>query len=76
MKILVVNSGSAEVRRRSVRGLGFFGVEIGNAKNEAARGEAEISAAGSRVRTFAIPTNEELVIARDTKELVLAVRRT
>ena len=30
----------------------------------------EISAPDSRVRVFVIPTNEELVIARDTKELL------
>jgi acetate kinase len=32
--------------------------------------EADISADGSQVKLLVIPTNEELVIARDTKELV------
>jgi len=36
-----------------------------------ARGkEAEISPRGARVRTFVVPTNEELLIARDTLHLV------
>ena len=39
--------------------------------NNSLRGKAlEISATDSRVRVFVIPTNEELVIARDTKELL------
>ena len=55
-----IGENSAEVRRRSVEGLGFFGVVIDDAKNEAVTGEADISAQSARVRTFVIPTNEEL----------------
>lgn len=65
-----IGENSAEVRRRSVEGLGLFGVTIDEAKNTAATGEADISSPGARVKTYVIPTNEELVIARDTMKLV------
>jgi acetate kinase len=50
----------------------FLGVAIDPAKNEAAVGgrEEDITAEGARVRTFVIPTNEELLIARDTVRCV------
>ncbi len=51
--------------------LGYLGVAIDDEKN-GMRGEAmEISSADSKVNTFVIPTNEELMIARDTKALAL-----
>lgn len=50
--------------------LGYLGVTIDEEANSK-RGKAiEISAADSKVKVFVIPTNEELVIARDTKELL------
>lgn len=62
------NSGST--RRLICDYLGFLGVHI-DSYNNSLRGKAlEISASDSRVRVLVIPTNEELVIARDTKELL------
>lgn len=46
--------------------LGFFGVKIDNTKNEVRGEEAEISAEDSKVKVFVVPTNEELMIARET----------
>lgn len=43
-----------------------LGIVLDPAKNAALRGEGEISAAGSRVKIFVIPANEELVVARET----------
>ena len=56
--------------------LSVMGVQLDPAKNkEMVLGkEGEISAPGSKVRVFVIPTNEELVIARDTKALVEAMQ--
>jgi len=48
----------------------FMGISIDKAKNKVRGVEADISAEDSRVKLLVIPTNEELVIARDTKELV------
>lgn len=62
------NSGST--RRLICDYLGFLGVHI-DSYNNSLRGKAmEISCPDSRVRVLVIPTNEELVIARDTKELL------
>jgi len=49
----------------------FFGIKVDEAVNTEFNGkEKEITAPGAKVRTFIIPTNEELTIARDTKEIV------
>ena len=63
------------VRARCVTGLAPFGVALDAAKNdEAVKGrEGDVSAADSAVRTLVVPTNEELVIARDTLRLVLGI---
>lgn len=53
------------------KGLEFLGIEIDEEKNNV-RGKAkEISKDGAKVKVFVIPTNEELVIARDTKALTV-----
>ena len=67
-----IGENSAEVRARVCRDMGFLGIAIDPSKNEAAvRGkEGDVSADGARVRTFVIPTNEELLIARDTVRCV------
>jgi len=49
----------------------FLGISIDKSKNAGLRGvEMDISTADAKVRTLVIPTNEELMIARDTKELM------
>jgi acetate kinase len=67
-----IGENSAEVRGRICSGLGFLGIALDEAKNAAAVGgkEGDISAEGVRVRVFVIPTNEELLIARDTVRCV------
>ena len=47
-----------------------LGIVLDPAANERARGEARISAARSRVQVWVIPTNEELIVARQTKQLL------
>ncbi len=62
------NSGST--RQEICDYLGYLGVKL-DAEANSKRGKAmEISTADSKVKVFVIPTNEELVIARDTKELL------
>lgn len=66
-----VGENSPTVRKMSCENMGFFGIEIDDAKNKAAIGEeTDISADNSRAKVLAIPTNEELVIARDTIRIV------
>ncbi len=73
---LVFTAGIGEndgiVRDLICRDLSYLGIEIDNDINlSLKRGEqGEITKAGARVRTFAIPTNEEYMIALDTYELV------
>lgn len=59
------------VRKKVVEGLEFLGVKVDEKLNDnVPRGEEfEISAKDSRVKVFVIPTNEELVIARETFRL-------
>ncbi len=60
-----IGENSAEARARICAGLGELGIEIDPALNEAAaNGDRQIGK--SRVQTWVIPTNEELLIARDT----------
>lgn len=51
-------------------GLTFLGVECDPVRNNVRGKEKEISTPESRVKAFVVPTNEELVIARDTKKLL------
>ena len=49
--------------------LKFIGVELDYEKNNLRNQEAEISSENSKVKILVVPTNEELLIARATKEL-------
>lgn len=50
--------------------LEFLGVKIDDEKNKIRGKEAELSAKDSKVKIYTIPTNEELMIARETLKLV------
>ena len=50
-----------------------MGIEIDKEENRKS-GELDITKEGARVRTFVIPTNEELMIAIDTQKLVEAAK--
>ena len=54
--------------------LGFMGVKIDPEKNNIRGKEALISTPDSKVQVWVIPTNEELMIAQDTAELVKAAK--
>jgi acetate kinase len=64
-----VGENSSTVRAMSCEGLEFLGIELDNAKNGVRAQEAIISTDASRVKVLVVPTDEELVIARDTKRL-------
>jgi len=66
-----IGENSPRTREKSIKGLEFQGIELDIKKNKKAIGvEKEISSENSRVKIFVIPTNEELVIAIDTANLV------
>ena len=70
-----IGENSAEVRARVCEGLGWMGVELDPSLNEGttARRERLISREGSRFAVYVIPTDEELLIARDTVRLIRGV---
>lgn len=61
-----------ELRELACDGLEYLGVKIDKKRNwSAPRGEAcEISAKSSKVKVFVIPTDEEMVIAKETQKLL------
>lgn len=73
LDVLVFTAGlgenSSSARAQVCEGLEFLGVDIDDMKNNTRGKEAEISKDNAKVKVFVIPTNEELMIARDTKML-------
>jgi acetate kinase len=71
-----VGENSADIRSLCCRNLDFLGIKLDENKNKlAVSKEMDISVDDARVRTLVIPTNEELVIARDTLRVVQETRR-
>ena len=69
-----VGENSGSMRARICEGLEYLGVKIDPEKNTVRGKEAIISADDSKVTVWVIPTNEELMIAQDTAELVKAAK--
>jgi acetate kinase len=72
-----IGENSPEIRRRICADLDFLGIAVDPKKNEemTAGREGEIGVEGGRVRLYVIPTNEELLIARDTVRCILDAPR-
>ena len=66
-----IGENSISMREAITKDMEFLGTKIDKEKNNIRCVEKEISADGSKVKLFVIPTNEELVIARDTKTIVV-----
>lgn len=66
-----IGENSSKIRRIICENLKWLGIEIDDTQNEAKNNaEKLISNQNSRVKIFSIPTNEELLIARDTVRLI------
>ncbi len=66
-----VGENNPALRSQIVEGLAYMGVAPLNETENARRGdEVDVSGQGSKVRVLVIPTNEELMIAMDTAEIV------
>jgi len=61
-----IGENAAELRKRICKGLDWFGIELDPDRNAVRGQEATISTDRSRVRLMTIPTNEELIVARQT----------
>jgi acetate kinase len=65
-----IGENSDIIRERSLKNLEFMGIKIDIEKNRVLHGkEGFISTPDSKVKVLVVPTNEELMIARDTFEL-------
>lgn len=66
-----IGENQAEIRERVCAGWEAFGICLDAARNgNPGKGEQEIGEAGRAVRIFIIPTNEERVVARETRRLL------
>jgi acetate kinase len=67
-----IGENSPEIRRRICEGLEWAGLSLEEAKNQQAVGREEvITTEGSRLAVYVIPTDEELLIARDAARCIL-----
>lgn len=64
-----VGENAIDIRENVCKDLEFLGIKMDAEKNNVRGKEVDVSAADSKVKIFIIPTNEELVIARDTLRL-------
>ena len=66
-----IGANSAPIRARICANMQWLGIELDEARNDGVNAlEANISRDGSRVASWVIPTDEELLIARDTWRVV------
>ena len=67
-----IGENSGATREGVCKKLEFMGVKIDPAKNNIRGKEAVVSADDSKVTVMVVPTNEELMIARETKRIAFA----
>ena len=66
-----VGENQTDLREEAFKNLEYLGIKINKEVNDKVRGEeAVISTDDSKVKVVVVPTDEEIVIARDTMELV------
>ena len=66
-----LGENSISMRESIAEAFGYLGAKIDKDRNNVRGKACEISTADSKVKLFVIPTNEELMIARDTKSICL-----
>ena len=65
-----IGENQFNARKKICENLKCFGVEIDEAKNHEFRDEGRISTKDSKVEVWVVPTNEELMIAKETQQLI------
>jgi acetate kinase len=65
-----IGENSPWIRFRVCDGLDWFGIALDPTRNQDARGEVPIHSYGSRVQIWIMPTNEEVIVARQVKALL------
>jgi acetate kinase len=67
-----IGENSATVRASVCLGLEELGIVLDAGKNAVARGETRVDGAASRIQLWIMPTNEELIVARQCQEMLAA----
>jgi len=65
-----IGEKSATARAAICDGLEWCGIRLASEKNENHTGEGEISTADSRVKILVVPTNEEIIVAREAANVI------
>jgi acetate kinase len=65
-----IGENSASMREAICRELTWFGIQLDASKNQSAKGETRIEATESRVQLWIMPTNEELIVARQARDVL------
>ena len=65
-----IGENSLRIREGVCRDLGWFGIEMDPVKNVAGEGDRLLSSPASRVQIWAVATNEEIVVARQARDLL------
>ncbi len=65
-----IGENGVNIRAAVTHGLEELGIVLDTAANATAKGESKISAPESRIQLWVVPTNEEIIVARQTKQLL------
>lgn len=65
-----IGENSARIRREATANLEFAGIQLDETRNQNPKGESRISTDESPTQIWVIPTNEELIVARQSQELI------
>ena len=68
-----IGENSATIRSAVCANLDWFGIMVDPKMNSVAEGERRIDALGGRVQIWTMPTNEELIVARQTRDYLQTV---
>ena len=71
-----IGENSTRIRSGVCRDLGWFGIELDPTLNASGPAERCVSTAGSRTQLWTVPTNEEIVVARQTQALLASGRKS
>ncbi|MGW8258074.1 MAG: acetate/propionate family kinase, partial [Thermoguttaceae bacterium] len=74
LDVIVFTGGIGEnnpsIRTAVLRDLEELGIELDPEANQSAKGEAKVSKDCSRVQVWVMPTNEELIVAKQAAQLL------
>jgi acetate kinase len=65
-----IGENSTGIRQEATKNLGFAGIQLDSDRNQHVKGEMRISTDNSTAEIWVVPTNEEIIVARQTQELI------